>query len=160
MKRGTGMADKKVCPYCLEEINAEAIKCKHCQSMLGENPKSKMSITNWYLEPWKKYATFSGRARRKEYWTFFLGNLIIAFVIGFMEGFLGWWAHEADSILGLIFNLASLIPTIAVGVRRMHDTGRSGWWLLLPIVNLIFLLTDSQPGINQYGSNPKNMAGQ
>ena len=105
---------------------------------------------NWYLEVMKKYAVFGGRARRKEYWMFFLSNCIILFVLGFIEGM-----FRGPRILSNIYSLAVLVPGIAVGVRRMHDTDRSGWWLLLPIVNAVFLCQDSQPGENQYGPNPK-----
>jgi uncharacterized membrane protein YhaH (DUF805 family) len=99
---------------------------------------------NWYLAVLKKYAVFSGRARRKEYWMFILFNLIIAFVLGFVEGIVG-----GKGLLGNLYTLAMIIPGIAVGVRRMHDTDRSGWWLLLPIVNLVFLIQDSQHGNNR-----------
>ena len=113
---------------------------------------------NWYLDILKnKYATFSGRARRKEYWMFFLINLLIAMAIGIVEAMIG-----LGGILGLLYALAMLIPGIAVSVRRLHDTGRSGWWLLIGfipfigwIVVLVFMVLDSQPGDNQYGPNPK-----
>ena len=91
------------------------------------------------------YANFSGRARRSEYWYFVLFSLIISLI----------------PIVNLIVGLISIIPGIAVCVRRLHDIGKSGWWLLLcliPIVNLILLVwycTDSQPGENQWGANPK-----
>ncbi len=91
------------------------------------------------------YANFSGRARRSEYWYFVLFSLIISLI----------------PIVNLIVGLISFIPGIAVCVRRLHDIGKSGWWLLLcliPIVNLILLVwycTDSQPGENQWGANPK-----
>ena len=112
---------------------------------------------NWYLEVLKKYAVFSGRARRKEYWMFFLFNIIIAFVLGFVEGLVG-----GPGVLGTLYGLAILIPGIAVSVRRLHDTNRSGWWLLIgfvpligAIVLLVFMVQDSKPGENQYGANPK-----
>lgn len=112
---------------------------------------------NWYLEVLKKYAVFSGRARRKEYWMFVLFNLIISLVLGFVEGLVG-----GPGIIGTIYGLAVLIPGIAVSVRRLHDTNRSGWWLLIafvPLVGvimlLIFMAADSTPGDNQFGSNPK-----
>jgi uncharacterized membrane protein YhaH (DUF805 family)/type II secretory pathway pseudopilin PulG len=113
---------------------------------------------NWYIAVLKKYAVFSGRARRKEYWMFFLFNVIIAYVFGFAVGLLG--AHtglSGASILTLtqIYTLATLIPSIAVGVRRMHDTDHSGWWLLFPIVNLVFLCTHGKRGDNRFGSDPK-----
>jgi|SRR5271169_83022 len=100
---------------------------------------------NWYIEVIKKYAVFGGRARRKEYWMFVLFNLLISIAIAFIR----------MPMLGAIYNLAVFIPGIAVAVRRMHDTNRSGWWILLPIVNLVFLCLDSQPGENEYGPNPK-----
>ena len=113
---------------------------------------------NWYLEVLRKYAEFSGRARRTEYWMFVLFNLIIAVVIGLATGFIGsiFGAGRATAnSANLIYYLAVLVPAIAVGVRRMHDSGRSGWWILFPIVNLVFLCLDSQPGQNEYGPNPK-----
>ena len=112
---------------------------------------------NWYLEVLKKYAVFSGRARRKEYWMFLLFNIIIGLVLGVLEGLAG-----GPGVLGSIYGLAVLIPGIAVSARRLHDTDRSGWWLLIglipligAIVLLVFMVQDSQPGENQYGPNPK-----
>lgn len=113
---------------------------------------------HWYIDVLKKYAVFSGRARRKEYWMFFLFNLIIAFVIGFVAGFTEAVIGAGNTLstaAGTIYNLAVFIPSIAVAVRRMHDIGRSGWWILVPFVNLVFLCFDSQPDANQYGANPK-----
>jgi len=110
------------------------------------------------LQVMKKYAVFSGRARRKEYWMFFLFNCIIAFVIGFVMGFIGALlgiGATLSNLVSVIYSLAVLVPGIAVGVRRMHDIGRSGWWILFPFVNLVFLCLDSQPGDNEYGPNPK-----
>jgi uncharacterized membrane protein YhaH (DUF805 family) len=112
---------------------------------------------HWYLEGLKKYAVFSGRARRKAYWMFVLFNVIIAFALAFIEGLVG-----GPGVLGILYSLAVLIPGIAVSVRRLHDTNRSGWWLLIglipligAIVLLVFAVQDSQPGANQYGPNPK-----
>lgn len=118
---------------------------------------------NWYLKCWQQYADFSGRARRKEYWMFTLFNTIIAFVISFVLGFIG----GLTGLLGLtylsyIYSLAVFIPSLAVCVRRLHDVGKSGWMyliILIPIVGWIWLIvlfcTDSQPGSNQWGNNPK-----
>ena len=113
---------------------------------------------NWYIQALKKYAVFSGRARRKEYWMFFLFNILIAVALGFVEGILGIAAESDESILAGIYQLAILIPSIAVGVRRMHDTDHSGWWLLLPIVNLVFAVTDGTRGDNRFGPDPKATA--
>ncbi|WP_133512838.1 DUF805 domain-containing protein [Candidatus Thiosymbion oneisti] len=112
---------------------------------------------NWYIEVLKKYAVFTGRAHRTEYWMFLLINIIIAFAIGFIEGFMG-----SPGVVGMIYSLAVLLPGIAVGVRRLHDTDRSGWWLLIglipiigAIVLIVFFVQDSTPGQNRFGSNPK-----
>lgn len=92
-----------------------------------------------------KYATFSGRARRSEFWWFALLNFILGCI----------------PVINIIWALVVFIPTIAVGVRRLHDTGRSGWWYLLcliPIANLVliyFFICDSQAGANEHGENPK-----
>lgn len=110
---------------------------------------------NWYLGVWKKYATFQGRARRKEYWMFYLFNVIFSFLLGFVDGTLGLTGDSGYGPLGGLYSLAVLIPAIAVGVRRMHDTGRSGWWLLVPFVNLVFAVSDGTQGANKYGPDPK-----
>jgi len=102
---------------------------------------------NWYFEVLKKYAVFRGRARREEYWMFFLVNFIVLFIVGLIEPLVG-------GLVG-IYQLGTLIPSIAVGVRRLHDTDRRGWWLLVPIFNLVFLCKDSQPETNRFGENPK-----
>ncbi|SFC58648.1 DUF805 domain-containing protein [Pseudoalteromonas denitrificans] len=111
----------------------------------------------WYLDVLKKYAEFSGRARRKEYWMFMLFNFIVAFVIGFVEGIIG-----SGGIVGGLYSLAVLLPGIAVSVRRLHDTDRSGWWLLIglvPIVGalvlLFFMVQEGKETENDFGSNPK-----
>ena len=114
----------------------------------------------WYLLVLKKYAEFNGRARRKEYWMYFLINVIISIAIGFVVGFIGGMIGLSPSIasgLSSLYSLAVLVPSIAVGVRRMHDTNHSGWWLLVPLVNLVFACTEGTPGANEYGPNPKGL---
>jgi uncharacterized membrane protein YhaH (DUF805 family) len=110
---------------------------------------------NWYLMVLKKYAVFNGRARRKEYWMFFLFSLIISFILGIIEGVAGINPDGTESLLANVYSLAIVIPYIAVGVRRIHDIGRSGWWILFPVVNLVFFCLDSEDRENKYGSNPK-----
>ena len=118
---------------------------------------------NWYLEVLKKYADFNGRARRKEYWMFFLFNVIISIVLLIVDGILGTSAVPGTmGLLGVIYLLALLVPGIAVAIRRLHDTGRSGWWILIGLVPfvggiilIVFLVQDSTPGDNQFGRNPK-----
>lgn len=112
---------------------------------------------NYYIDAWKNYVNFQGRARRKAYWMFVLFNIIVAVVLGIIDNVIG-----TGGLLGGIYSLAVLLPGIALGVRRLHDIGKSGWWLLIAlvpligfIVLLIFAVTDSQPGENQYGPNPK-----
>tara|TARA_Y100000588_G_C13774336_1_gene719573 strand:+ start:142 stop:513 length:372 start_codon:yes stop_codon:yes gene_type:complete len=119
---------------------------------------------SWYLEALKKYAVFSGRARRKEYWFFALFNTIISFVLAIIDASVGSFSAEMEiGFLGGIYALAILLPSIAVTVRRLHDTDRSGWWFFIVfvplvgvIVLLVFMLLDSHAGENRFGSNPKD----
>lgn len=110
---------------------------------------------NYYFEAWKKYAVFNGRARRKEYWIFFLFNILIAVVLGAIEGFTGINSESDESILYSIYQLAILLPSLAVGVRRMHDVNKSGWYILVPVYNLILFCTDGTKGENKYGPDPR-----
>lgn len=118
---------------------------------------------HWYLEGWRKFAVFHGRARRKEYWFFFLFNFLIAFVLGFIDGVAGTFNPEIGiGVLGGLYSLAVLIPSISIAVRRLHDIDKRGWWifiLLIPllgvIIFLLFMIRDSTPGENRFGPNPK-----
>jgi uncharacterized membrane protein YhaH (DUF805 family) len=122
---------------------------------------------HYYTDVLKKYATFEGRARRKEYWMFVLWNIIVSLVLSIVLGLIGAVIHAPMiSLLVWIYSLAIILPSLAVGVRRLHDTGRTGWWVLIglipiigAIVILIFVVQDSQPGDNQYGPNPKGVGG-
>ncbi len=118
---------------------------------------------NWFLTALNKYATFSGRAQRAEYWYFFLFYILIFIGLSIIDGVMGSFSGETGmGLLGGLMSLALLIPSVAVGVRRLHDTGRSGWWLLIAliplvgaIVILVFTVQDSETGTNAYGPNPK-----
>ncbi|WP_308637964.1 DUF805 domain-containing protein [Paenibacillus silvisoli] len=114
---------------------------------------------DWYLKVLNNYVGFDGRARRKEYWMFVLFNILISFVLSLLARLLGM------SWLSSIYSLAVLLPSIAVSVRRLHDTGRSGWWFLInfiPIIGfivfLVFMCLEGDPGMNRYGPNPKEFA--
>lgn len=120
---------------------------------------------NWYLEAIEKYAMFDGRARRKEYWYFMSFNILISIVLIIIDVVIGTASLGGVGLLSGIYTLAVLIPGIAVSVRRLHDTNRNGWWMLIGlipliggIVLLVFMVQDSQPGENQYGPNPKVIA--
>lgn len=115
---------------------------------------------NWFVEVVKKYAVFNGRAHRTEYWMFVLFYVLIYIGLAVIEGVLG-----GPGILTLIFGLGLLVPSIAVTARRLHDTGRSGWWILISlvplvgwIVLLVFMVLDGTPGDNVFGPNPKGAA--
>jgi len=97
-----------------------------------------------------KYAEFNGRARRKEYWMFTLFYLIFYFGLSFLT-----LISEFLAFLPMILSLGLFIPSIAVGVRRMHDVDKSGWFILIPIYNLILACTEGTRGPNQYGPDPK-----
>lgn len=118
---------------------------------------------SWYLEVWKKFAVFSGRARRKEYWMFLLLNMVVTGALFVVDVMMGLDNGAAGfGILSGIYSLAVFVPSLAVTIRRLHDSGRSGWMMLLgfipivgPFIVLYFMLADSQTGTNAYGPNPK-----
>ena len=125
-----------------------------------------------FLEVIRKYADFNGRARRKEYWMFALFVFVIyiglAIAGGLLTAIIAKTSHGMGGLVFLapayLFILAMLIPSLAVAVRRLHDTGKSGWFLLIglipfigSIILLVFYCMDSQPGPNEYGPNPKGI---
>ena len=107
----------------------------------------------WYIKVVRdNYANFKGRASRQEYWMFVLFNFIFLIALSFIEVFLfGLYS----SILSDLYVLALLVPSIAVGIRRMHDTGKSGWFLLIPIYNFILAVTQGESNSNKYGEFPE-----
>ena len=102
----------------------------------------------------KNYAVFDGRASRQEYWMFALFNLIISFGLGIFVGALSVATKTDQTVLGNIYSLAVFVPSIAVAIRRMHDTGRNGWWCIVPIVSLVYLIEAGHPDTNKYGPDP------
>ncbi|MDR7238749.1 DUF805 domain-containing protein [Neobacillus drentensis] len=111
----------------------------------------------WYLKVLKNYVGFSGRASRKEYWMFVLFNMIALIILSVLDRVLG-----TDPLLYGLYSLAVLLPSLAVSIRRLHDAGKSGAWILIglipfigAIVLLVFMCTDSQSNDNQHGPNPK-----
>lgn len=119
----------------------------------------------WYLKVVRdNYANFNGRARRKEYWMFALFNILIVLGLSLIFGFIGSMIDmPALAFVSYLYLLAVLVPSLAVTVRRLHDVGKSGWWVLLSLVPLaslvilVFTVMDSQPGENQWGPNPKGI---
>ncbi|MFQ6370893.1 DUF805 domain-containing protein [Shewanella sp. YIC-542] len=111
---------------------------------------------NYFLDPIRRYADFTGRARRKEYWMFILFYLIFSIIVSGIDYLMG------TQWVGMLYSLALLLPSIALAARRLHDTDRSGWWQLLGfipvlgwIVLLVFYCLDGTPSENRFGSNPK-----
>lgn len=124
----------------------------------------------WYLKVLKQYADFNGRARRTEFWMFVLFNVLVSIVLGIVDSLLGTASIYSDGamvtfspgLLGGLYSLAVLIPSLAVTVRRLHDTDRSGWWVLIAliplvgsIVLLVFTCLEGTRGPNAYGADPK-----
>lgn len=132
---------------------------------------------NWYVKVLKQYVDFSGRARRTEYWMFTLFNTIILIVLGFIDRALGFGSFSSSTsngvafsagigLLGGLYSLAVLLPSLGVSVRRLHDTNRSGWWLLIgliplvgAIVLLVFFVLEGTRGPNRHGVDPKATSG-
>lgn len=132
------------------------------------NKESNYGIVDWTKKVLSNYATFEGRARRKEYWLYYLATIIISVAFGFIEGFMsglmGSTSMDDAAISPIILSLALFIPTIAVGTRRLHDIGRSGWWQLLwfiPIIGwivlIVFFALQTSPQTNQWGPPAKQV---
>ncbi|OIR12522.1 inner membrane protein YhaI [mine drainage metagenome] len=164
------------CRGCGKEIHETAPTCPHCGFVQnnvqkanvvtsGNIAKSENAINDvptdsnvpvyWFMLAMKKYAQFDGRSRRKEFWYSQLSYLLALILVGVVCAMLELDLNTVQIMQGLI-NIALLLPLLAVGVRRLHDTNRSGWWLLLPIVNIVFLAQDGTKGSNQYGADPKS----
>jgi uncharacterized membrane protein YhaH (DUF805 family) len=117
----------------------------------------------WYLGVLKQYAVFGGRARRSEYWYFVLFSALISIVLIIIDSVTGTLSLRAGlGLLSGIYALAVFVPSLAVAIRRLHDTSRSGWWLLISLVPfvgtiilIVFLASDGKPETNEYGTNPK-----
>lgn len=107
---------------------------------------------NWYLKVLQNYAGFEGRARRKEYWMFFLFNMLISYSLQIIAGLSD---TPVLMFLYVLYALGALISSTAVSVRRMHDVGKSGWFIIVPFYNLYLACTESDMLDNQYGRNPK-----
>ncbi|ARV05682.1 hypothetical protein BTO04_02765 [Polaribacter sp. SA4-10] len=108
---------------------------------------------NWYLKVLRDLTDFTGRSRRKEYWMFTLINFVINSMLSLIMH--GTIISEETSIIEVGYAIVLLVPSIAVAIRRMHDVGKSGWYALIPIYNLILACTDSEPESNKWGENPK-----
>ena len=122
-------------------------------------------MINYYFSCFNKYADFTGRARRMEYWSFLLFNAIAAIVAMILDILLGLTFVDTYGPFYMIYGLATFIPGLAVTVRRLHDVGKSGWYYLIALIPLVgailllvWLFTDSKPGANKWGPNPKEMA--
>lgn len=134
-----------------------------------EKPESEYNLVDWWKKVFiRNYANFSGRARRSEYWYYMLGNILIficiwVLIIAFIP------EDGSDSLLGVflsifggLFVLASIVPSLAVTVRRLHDTGKSGWYyfiILIPfgsVILLIWMCSEGNTFTNEYGFDPKH----
>jgi uncharacterized membrane protein YhaH (DUF805 family) len=113
----------------------------------------------YYLECLRKYAVFTGRSRRKEYWYFVLFNFLVLIVLSVVDRILGLTSPDTGvGLLRAIYSLGTIVPGLAAATRRLHDTGRSGWWIFLcfiPVVGaiilIVFLASESQSETNEYG---------
>lgn len=108
----------------------------------------------WYINVIKKTLVFEGRSSRKEYWMFYLINFIILFVLSFIEGLISTPDQEGSIKIAQVYYLLILIPSVAAGIRRMHDVGKSGFNLFIPIYNLVLLVSEGDKGRNEYCETP------
>lgn len=140
------------CPNCGREILDDSNFCEFCgkpvvRSKVNKKKSYVMTFGQSVSTCFSKYATFSGRASRSEYWWWMLFTLIPNFCAGFIDGLI--WGQS--SVFSILVSLALLLPGLSVAVRRCHDTNHSGWWLLCPLYNLVLMLIPSDEGGNEYG---------
>jgi uncharacterized membrane protein YhaH (DUF805 family) len=157
------------CRGCGKEIHETAATCPHCGAQQTVSTPAanvagdEVQAFDWYVAVLRNYAGFSGRARRKEYWFFFLFNILISMGLGLVDGITGSSNISSGmGFLGGLYALGTFIPAIAVTMRRLHDTNRSGWWMLIAlvpvagiIVLLVFLASEGQKTENRYGAPVK-----
>jgi uncharacterized membrane protein YhaH (DUF805 family) len=160
------MSDENLNPNQNTEQNAEKLQeisemynpPKQSQSSTGSaEVLPEMSPIDYYVRAFQKYSQFSGRATRAEYWWFYLITVAVSLLLGIVDEIL-------NTPFGGIYFFASLIPTLAIQIRRLHDINKSGWYILLNfviIIGWIWLLVlnilDSTPGDNKYGPNPQGI---
>ncbi len=105
-----------------------------------------------YINAFSRYFEMGGRTTRREYWMFYLFHVIVLALCLLLDVYVG--QNNGFPLFYTAYILFAFIPNITVAVRRMHDSGRSGWWVIVPVVNLVFLCWDSQLGSNEYGIDP------
>lgn len=108
-----------------------------------------MTFSESISSVFEKYATGKGRASRSEYWWWQLFVFIVSFAAGILEGLIGF---GNTSFISGILSLVLFLPNLCVSIRRCHDSGHSGWWVICPIVNFIMMLLPSEPNENEYGT--------
>lgn len=147
-----GMMDN--CPFCGKSFRLTAVR---------DVRESIPNCLTYYFEMFKLYFCFRGRTRRREFWWAFLLNTIAGFLVAFLDGFF-FSGYEYRNMRGVMvwgYLLTSFFPLLAIQVRRLHDTNKSGWWTLLslmPVLNiayLVWLVTNGDKGDNRFGKNPK-----
>lgn len=118
---------------------------------------------HYYTDALKQYAVFSGRTNRKPFWMFVLLNFLVSVAISIVANII--FSTEVAQIVSWLYALAILLPSLGIAARRLHDIGKSAWWLLIgliplvgAIVLIVFYCLDSQPETNAYGPNPKGVA--
>lgn len=157
---------KAATPNTPPPLQTTSIQSISAVTIKSENPFM------YYINAFKRYADFNGRARRKEYWFFALFSSLIYILLSIIESVIGavyfaWIDYQTAIPIGILtslYTLAVIVPGLAITTRRLHDTNRSGWWQLLNlipfigfIILLVFLCFDSQFGENKYGKNPKGL---
>ncbi|MFZ6675134.1 DUF805 domain-containing protein [Undibacterium sp. Xuan67W] len=162
------------CRGCGKEIHETAVTCPHCGAAQATSSATSTASTiaddtgnafDWYILVLQKYAVFTGRSRRKEYWFFFLFTILISMGLAIVDRITGTASFGSNTgLLGGLYSLATFIPGLAVTARRLHDTGRSAWWMLIAfipvigwIILIVFLASESHRAENEYGVCPKMM---
>jgi uncharacterized membrane protein YhaH (DUF805 family) len=117
-----------------------------------------MNTFDYYTGAIKKYAVFDGRATRAEFWYFFLFNIIVSFALGFVSGFLEVTCGLNKSVISNLYSLFIFLPSLGLGIRRVHDINKNGWFSIIPFYNLYLFAKKGDAGANKYGNAPAKPA--
>lgn len=139
------VGNDKFCPQCGFKFGE--LSTPNLNSSKAKENSEKKGYLDLYKSTFEKFASFNGRASRKEYWTFIIITTVVSFLLGIIEAIF----PDVESTLTTIFTVITFVPTIAVGVRRMHDVGKRGWWIAFPLVNLLLTLEKGDSSENRFG---------
>lgn len=144
------------CRGCGKEIHESALSCPGCgaqqivQRQVSVASNDETNFIMHYVNAWKTAFVFNGRVRRRAYWLFVLVHAIVMILCAILDQ-----AFRSGETIATLYNIAAFLPGLSLGVKRMHDVGKNGWWVIVPFINIYYAVKDSDQSVNEYGPSPK-----